>query len=332
MPVRSQLVVTGFTNDARGVLVRIARFTGGSRVLDLGIHRRKAGAELFAVVERRDHHVPPFPTARVIPIVPHHEPADAVVPHIDRSHSPETRAEPRGRALAAGRGPAPQFSGQLSHINWRGTVARPVRSQRITPPPSPVLLTAPSFRLVAPRVGALRRHTCHDRSGRIETKLTCGRRSASIGLAVPTCAPGRDPRMTWLRAQALGPEGSIITMATAHEVRDENGKCHKQVTVHLGLLGGTIFSEQIFMDLDGWGFILDGDSFTAWGENLRQDAQMGDPIHVTYTVDETPDGDWLNVRSLLKATMGEGWRVIDYIVLTDAKDWSEDVEIIGACA
>ena len=59
--------------------------------------------------------------------------------------------------------------------------------------------------------------------------------------------------MTWLRAQALGPEG-IITMAAAHEVRHENGNCHKQVTVHLGLLGGTIFSEQISMDLDGWGF------------------------------------------------------------------------------
>ena len=137
--------------------------------------------------------------------------------------------------------------------------------------------------------------------------------------------------MTWLRAQALGPEG-IITMAAAHEVRDENGKCHKQVTVHLGLLGGTIFSEQIFMDLDMWGFIVDGDSFTAWGENLRQDAQLGDPIHVTYTVDEAPDGDWLNVRSRLQETMGEGWRVIDYIVLTDAKDWSKDVEIIGAYA
>ena len=137
--------------------------------------------------------------------------------------------------------------------------------------------------------------------------------------------------MTWLRAQALGPEG-IITMAAAHEVRDENGNCHKQVTVHLGLLGGTIFSEQIFMDLDGWGFILDGDSFTAWGENLRQDAQLGDPIHVTYTVDEAPDGDWLNIRGLLQETMGKAWRVIDYIVLTDAKDWSEDVEIIGAYA
>jgi len=137
--------------------------------------------------------------------------------------------------------------------------------------------------------------------------------------------------MTWLRALALGPEG-IITMAAAHEVRDANGNCHKQVTVHLGLLGGTIFSEQIFMDLDGWGFILDGDSFTAWGENPRQDAQLGDPIHVTYTVDEAPDGDWLNVRSLLQETMGEGWRVIDYIVLTDTKDWSEDVEIIGCYA
>jgi hypothetical protein len=34
--------------------------------------------------------VPPFPTRRVIPVVPHHEPSDAVVPHIDRSHSPET--------------------------------------------------------------------------------------------------------------------------------------------------------------------------------------------------------------------------------------------------
>ena len=30
--------------------------------------------------------------------------------------------------------------------------------------------------------------------------------------------------------------------------------------------------------------------------------------------------------------MGKGWRVIDYIVLTDAKDWSKDVEIIGAYA
>ena len=121
-------------------------------------------------------------------------------------------------------------------------------------------------------------------------------------------------------------------MAAAYEVLDQNGHCRKEVTVHLGLLGGTIYSEQIFMDLDGWGFILDGDSFTAWGENLRQDAQLGDPIHVTYTVDEAPDGDWLNVRSLLQETMGEGWRVIDYIVLTDAKDWSEDVEIIGAYA
>jgi len=63
-------------------------------------------------------------------------------------------------------------------------------------------------------------------------------------------------------------------MAAAREIRDETGNCHKQVTVHLGVLGGTIFSEQIFMDLDGWGFILDGDSFTAWGENLRQDAQL----------------------------------------------------------
>jgi hypothetical protein len=121
-------------------------------------------------------------------------------------------------------------------------------------------------------------------------------------------------------------------MAVAHELRDENGNCHKQVTVHLGLLGGTIFGEQIFMDLEAWGFIVDGDSFTAWGENLRQDAQLGDPIHVTYTVDAAPDGDWLNVRSLLQETMGEGWRVIDYIVLTDARDWSEDVEIIGAYA
>ena len=121
-------------------------------------------------------------------------------------------------------------------------------------------------------------------------------------------------------------------MAAAYEVLDQNGDCHKQVTLHLGLLGSTIFSEQIFMDLDGWGFVVAGDSFTAWGENLRQDAQLGDPIHVTYTVDEEPDGDWLSIRRLLQETMGESWRVIDYIVLTDAKDWSEDVEMIGAYA
>ena len=78
------------------------------------------------------------------------------------------------------------------------------------------------------------------------------------------------------------------------------------------------------MDLDGWRIIVDGDSFTAWGENLRLDAQLGDPIHVTYTVDGEPDGDWLNIRLLLQERWGEGWHVIDYIVLIDARDWSVD--------
>src|SRR5680860_273217 len=60
------------------------------------------------------------------------------------------------------------------------------------------------------------------------------------------------------------------------------------------------------------------------------DGPLGDPIHGTYTADEAPHGDWLNIRGLLQETMGEGWRVIDYVVLTDAKDWSVGVEIIGA--
>ena len=91
VPVRRQSVGTGFTNDARGVLGPLDPFTRGSTFPDLGIHRREARVELSAVVERRDHHVPPFPTGRVIPIVPHHEPADAVVIHIDLSHAPRLR-------------------------------------------------------------------------------------------------------------------------------------------------------------------------------------------------------------------------------------------------
>jgi len=100
VPVRRELVVTRFTNDARGVLHRIDLLTACPTALEISIYRRKARLELSAVVERRDHYVPPFPTGRVIPIVPHHETADAVVPHIDRSHSPETTTG-RTRGIAS---------------------------------------------------------------------------------------------------------------------------------------------------------------------------------------------------------------------------------------
>lgn len=108
------------------------------------------------------------------------------------------------------------------------------------------------------------------------------------------------------------------------------------IMVHLGVIGRLDFPKHVSANLDKWDFVVDGDSFTVWGERLTNPLNVGEPIHITNrgskSAGEPPRG-WLQFRDLLIRCLDDtGYRVIDYIVLTDADDWSEDAEIIGAFA
>lgn len=111
--------------------------------------------------------------------------------------------------------------------------------------------------------------------------------------------------------------------------------CAKATTVHLGIIGpDTAFRGYTSELLDDYGFVVDGDSYTAWGEPL---GSAEEPLHVTWSTDDF--GDYgvkegvLAVRSLLVEIVNiSDFRVVDYVVLTDQDDWSEDVQIVGAYA
>ena len=68
---------------------RLARPPAPSKVR---LDRLQQRPELGLAVERVDEDMAPLAPLRVIAVVPHDEPADAVVPHVDTGHG--TRVEP----------------------------------------------------------------------------------------------------------------------------------------------------------------------------------------------------------------------------------------------
>ena len=107
-------------------------------------------------------------------------------------------------------------------------------------------------------------------------------------------------------------------------------------TVHLGLVGKTTtVSEELARKLAGYQFILDGDSYTVWGEKIGTEGAEGTTdLHVIWQVcnGEITKKMAMDVRHLLVKTVGKEFRVIDYVVVTDREDWSENVEVHGAYA
>jgi hypothetical protein len=75
-----------------------------------------------------------------------------------------------------------------------------------------------------------------------------------------------------------------------------------------------------------------GDSFTVWGE--RMSSRPGDPVHVTCVVSDLVSIEQaLSNRAQLARILGaEGMRVMDYVVRTDAADYSERVAYCGVGA
>ncbi len=73
-------------HHTRDMLPRIHRVTALPAAAQLRFHCLQTGVELALVVERRYEHVPPLVPVRVISVVAHDEPADAVVVRIDLAH------------------------------------------------------------------------------------------------------------------------------------------------------------------------------------------------------------------------------------------------------
>lgn len=103
VPVSRAAAMPGLVHDPRRVLTRIDRLTAAFPALDLGPDALQAGEELRLVVERC-HHMPPFPTLRVIPEVVSDEPPDGVIVRVNPGHRPRVSLHrpPRiGPALAS---------------------------------------------------------------------------------------------------------------------------------------------------------------------------------------------------------------------------------------
>lgn len=79
-------VVPGFVHRPRRVLVPVDRIACGGASLNVGLDGFQQRQELGLVVEGVDDHVATLVPFGVVPVLPHHEPADAVVPHIDPGH------------------------------------------------------------------------------------------------------------------------------------------------------------------------------------------------------------------------------------------------------
>src|SRR6266851_6850993 len=104
VPVSRAAAIPGLVHDPRRVRARIDRLTAAFPALDLVPDALLAGEKLRLVVERCYHHMPPFPTLRVIPVVVDDEPPDGVIVRVNPGHRPRVslhRPPRNGPALAS---------------------------------------------------------------------------------------------------------------------------------------------------------------------------------------------------------------------------------------
>jgi hypothetical protein len=104
------------------VLTRIGRLTAIPASFNLIPYSAHAGAKFLLIIERGHHHMPPFPSLRVIAVMADDETLDAVVPGFNSRHNPRlTRSSGdiicksvRGQTLKARTGSQPLARRTLS--------------------------------------------------------------------------------------------------------------------------------------------------------------------------------------------------------------------------
>lgn len=80
--------------------------------------------------------------------------------------------------------------------------------------------------------------------------------------------------------------------------------------------------------LQGTDAVCYGDSFTEWGEPVEE---VGGGLHVTLAGGggnvETERLAVEDARFALATTLGDGYRLADFVVMTNANDWGIDVRV-----
>jgi len=93
-PVRRATAIPGLAHDSRYMLARIDMLTAAPAALDLLPHVAYAGEELWLVVERGHHHMPPLPPLRVIAVMADNEAPHAVVLGVNSRHTQRVSRPP----------------------------------------------------------------------------------------------------------------------------------------------------------------------------------------------------------------------------------------------
>lgn len=123
------------------------------------------------------------------------------------------------------------------------------------------------------------------------------------------------------------------------------------VTVHLGAvpINGSDWTDQPLDGIatPGWPYPrYEGDSFREWGESFTP-GWFGDPHHITVDIDahvepghenctggtcltrESLDEVSQRAREVVVDLLPAGWRLVDYVVVTDCDDHSDGARTVG---
>jgi len=112
--------------------------------------------------------------------------------------------------------------------------------------------------------------------------------------------------------------------------------------LHFGLInraqGGytnpAVLTPRVIADLAASGFACYLDSFIEWGEPVQNDdpegINYGAPVHVLYpTADPIDSRDGVVVVAMMLDSIVPGLEPVDYAVLTDHDDFSQNAKVIG---